>query len=70
MTTFRPDAPQPAVTPATSSKGFLVRTNLRASLAWDDLDDKAKALWSQLTNTVSNATTALTGSGDSSKSAK
>lgn len=35
--------------------GLPVRTNLRAGLAWDDLDDKAKALWSQLTGAVSNA---------------
>ena len=35
--------------------GLSVRTNLRAGLAWDDLDDQAKALWNQLTSAVSNA---------------
>ena len=42
--------------------GLRVRTNLRAGLAWDDLDDKAKELWNSLTNAVSNATSALTNS--------
>ena len=45
-----------------SVKGLAVRTNLRAGLAWDDLDDKAKELWNSLTNAVSNATSALTNS--------
>jgi len=31
--------------------GLPVRTNLRAGLAWDDLDDQASALWSKLTST-------------------
>jgi hypothetical protein len=44
-----------------------VRTNLRAGLAWDDLDDQAAALWGKLTNAVSNATSALTTGGDTSK---
>lgn len=35
--------------------GLSVRTNLRAGLAWDDLDDQAKALWGKLTNAVSSA---------------
>ncbi len=53
--------PQPNQQPARPS-GLRVRTNLRAGLAWDDLDDKAKELWNNLTNTISNATNALTGS--------
>jgi hypothetical protein len=40
--------------------GLAVRTNLRAGLAWDDLDDQAKELWSKLTNAVAS----LTGSSD------
>lgn len=36
--------------------GLAVRTDLRAGLAWDDLDDKAQELWSNLTNAVSNLT--------------
>lgn len=53
----RQATPQPA-----QLTGLRVRTNLRAGLAWDDLDDKAKELWNRLTNAVSNATNALTGS--------
>ncbi len=51
------------------SGGLPVRTNLRAGLAWDDLDDKAKELWGQLTSAVSNATSALTGGSSASKPA-
>ena len=43
--------------------GLPVRTNLRAGLAWDDLDDQAAALWGKLTGAVSSATSALTGGG-------
>ncbi|MEZ4860197.1 MAG: hypothetical protein R3C14_02765 [Caldilineaceae bacterium] len=39
--------------------GLPVRTNLRAGLAWDDLDDQAKALWNQLTSAVSSAADAV-----------
>lgn len=38
-----------------SLSGLPVRTNLRAGLAWDDLDDQAKALWNQLTSSLSKA---------------
>ena len=41
--------------------GLPVRTNLRAGLAWDDLDDQAAALWSKLTDAVSNVTSAVSG---------
>lgn len=37
--------------------GLVVRTNLRAGLAWDDLDDQAAALWGKLTSAVSSLTT-------------
>lgn len=47
--------------------GLPVRTNLRAGLAWDDIDDRAQALWGKLTNAVSNATNALTAGSDTSK---
>jgi len=52
-----------------SSGGLPVRTNLRAGLAWDDLDDQAAALWGKLTGAVSNATSALTTGSDASKPA-
>lgn len=42
--------------------GLPVRTNLRAGLAWDDLDDKAQELFSKLTNAVSG----LLGGNDAS----
>lgn len=41
--------------------GLRVRTDLRAGLAWDDLDDQAQQLWGNLTNMLSN----LTGGADS-----
>ena len=46
----------------TPSVGLPVRTNLRAGLAWDDLDDQAAALWGKLTSAVSDATSSVTGS--------
>jgi hypothetical protein len=46
----------------TPSSGLPVRTNLRAGLAWDDLDDQAAALWSKLTGAVSSAADAVTAS--------
>lgn len=42
--------------------GLRMRTDLRAGLAWDDLDDQAKELWSNLTSAFGN----LTGSTDAS----
>jgi len=45
-----------------SSSGLAVRTNLRAGLAWDDLDDQAAALWGKVTGTVSNAVSNITDS--------
>ncbi|MCX6048173.1 MAG: hypothetical protein NT075_23990 [Chloroflexi bacterium] len=53
----------------TFSGGLAVRTNLRAGLAWDDLDDQASALWGKLTSAVSNATSALSTGSDASKPA-
>jgi len=50
MTTFCHDKQQSAVSPATSSKGFPVGTNLHAGFTWDDLDDKRKEWWNQLTS--------------------
>ena len=48
-------SPFPAERTATNPVGGLtVRTDLRAGLAWDDLDDKAQELWGNLTNAVSN----------------
>jgi hypothetical protein len=37
--------------------GPAVRTDLRAGLAWDELDDQAAALWGKLTDAVSSLTT-------------
>ena len=35
--------------------GLAVRTNLRAGLAWDDLDDQAISLFNQLKDAVAGA---------------
>jgi hypothetical protein len=48
--------------------GLPVRTNLRAGLAWDDLDDQAAALWQQLSTSVSNAVSNLSGSSSDTSS--
>ncbi len=50
------------------SSGLPVRTNLRAGLAWDDLDDQAKSLWNSLTGAVSSAVNSITG-GDTATTA-
>ena len=42
--------------------GLTVRTDLRAGLAWDDLDDKAQELWGNLTDAMSS----LSGGADTS----
>jgi hypothetical protein len=56
-------ANQPTQHPVVANPiGLPVRTNLRAGLAWDDLDDKAQELWSSLTNAVSGA---VSGFGES-----
>jgi hypothetical protein len=48
------DEPNADLDAATVS-GLSVRTDLRAGLAWDDLDDQAKSLWGQISSAVSNA---------------
>jgi hypothetical protein len=48
-----------------TSNSLRVRTNLRAGLAWDDLDDKAAEWWNQLTSAVSGAVSNLTGGNKS-----
>lgn len=40
--------------------GLAVRTNLRAGLAWDDLDDQAIALFNQVKDAVSGAAQTVT----------
>ena len=35
--------------------GLPVRTNLRAGLAWDELDDQATDLWNKFTGAISSA---------------
>ena len=47
------DEPRTERTPAPAG-GLPVRTDLRAGLAWDDLDDQAKNLWNQLSTAVTN----------------
>jgi len=42
------------------STGLPVRTNLRAGLAWDDLDDQAASLWNSLTGAISKAADSVT----------
>ena len=49
--------------------GLPTRTGLRAGLAWDDLDDKAKELLNSLTSAVSNTVNTLMGGSDTSKPA-
>lgn len=51
------------VSPVAPAAGLPVRTNLRAGLAWDELDDKAADLWSQFTGAISSAV-----GGDSAES--
>jgi len=48
--------------------GLPVRTNLRAGLAWDDLDDQAAALWKQLSSSFSNAVSNIRGSSSDTSS--
>ena len=51
--------------PTSNSNSLRVRTNLRAGLAWDELDDKAGEWWNKLTSAVSGAVSNLTsGSGN------
>jgi hypothetical protein len=45
------------------SGGLRVRTNLRAGLAWDDLDDQAAALWGKLTSSIASLTNSSSDSG-------
>ena len=44
------------------SHNLAVRTDLRAGLAWDDLDDKAKDLLNSVSSTLSTAVNGVTGS--------
>ncbi len=59
---------QDATTGNVTVGGLPVRTNLRAGLAWDDLDDQAAALWQQLSTSVSNAVSNLSGSSSDTSS--
>jgi hypothetical protein len=57
LSTSNTPSRQPDSFPSTPATGGLrVRTNLRAGLAWDDLDDQAAALWSKLTNSIASLT--------------
>jgi hypothetical protein len=48
--------------------GLPVRTNLRAGLAWDELDDKAAALWQQLSTNFSNIVSNISSSSSDTSS--
>lgn len=52
-TTRNAQGQQQAATPVFG--GLAVRTNLRAGLAWDDLDDQAISLFNQLKDAVAGA---------------
>lgn len=69
MTTVRQDIQPTTVAQPAPINGFPVRTNLRAGLAWDDLDDKAKALWGQLTSAITSATSTLNAGSKDTKPA-
>lgn len=43
------------VSPMNHCGGLPVRTNLRAGLAWDDLDDQAVSLFNKLKDAVAGA---------------
>lgn len=61
--TVKFDSKQPMNTEQTEVLGGLpVRTDLRAGLAWDELDDQAIALWNKLSSAVSNAASSLSSS--------
>ncbi|MCB0087812.1 MAG: hypothetical protein KDE54_07855 [Caldilineaceae bacterium] len=47
---------QPARRIHTQAGGLAIRTDLRAGLAWDDLDDQAQELWSNLASSLSGLT--------------
>jgi len=54
ITTLQPiGSKRPTKTIRSLAGGLPVRTNLRAGLAWDDLDDKAQELLNNLTNALS-----------------
>lgn len=57
----------PFVKPVATPR-LAVRTNLRAGLAWDDLDDQAKAVWDKITGAISNVANAVSGSSTDSTS--
>jgi len=44
-----------ATSPLTPCGGLPVRTNLRAGLAWDELDDQAISLFNKLKDAVAGA---------------
>ena len=60
--------PQARLDHTTVMGGLPVRTDLRAGLSWDDLDDQAAALWKQLSANVAglaggSSTASTTGTG-------
>lgn len=50
-----PALDQQARPAAPGTNAFPVRTNLRAGLSWDELDDQTLELWNQLSSTVGSA---------------
>ncbi|MFN8495344.1 MAG: hypothetical protein U0350_47540 [Caldilineaceae bacterium] len=57
----------PFVKPVAAPR-LAVRTNLRAGLAWGDLDEQAKALYDKITGAVSNIANAVPNSATDSTS--
>ena len=68
MTTMQQTNPPVTRQQPTRISGLAVRTHLRAGLAWDEVDDPAKALCENLTRAVSTAANTVTGGSVADKS--
>ncbi|MBI1296935.1 hypothetical protein GC175_18440 [bacterium] len=68
MTPTNLDQFSPRIDQDATIGGLLVRTDLRAGLSWDELDDQAAALWQQLTTSISNAVSSVSGSSSNTSS--
>jgi hypothetical protein len=68
MTPTNLDQFSPRIDQDATIGGLPVRTDLRAGLSWDELDDQAAALWQQLTTSISNAVSSVSGSSSNTSS--
>ena len=68
MTPTNLDRFSPRIDQDATIGGLPVRTDLRAGLSWDELDDQAAALWQQLTTSISNAVSSVSGSSSNTSS--